>query len=131
MNTSADFWPPWRLAKKPQIDVRFDTPVMNCSDIRVWAGYIRVMRLGHAILIIAALVSMALTSVVLAGRYFVTELGDLLGGNNESRAWRINDRGQIAGYGLFDPDGTGAAAAVQFATLATGLALTNNDFVVA
>ena len=30
----------------------------------------------------------------------------------------------------FDSDGTGANAAIQFATLATGLALNNNDFVV-
>jgi Ca2+-binding RTX toxin-like protein len=30
----------------------------------------------------------------------------------------------------FDADGTGAGAAIQFATLATGLALTNADFVV-
>ena len=28
----------------------------------------------------------------------------------------------------YDPDGTGAAAATKFATLATGLALTNADF---
>lgn len=32
---------------------------------------------------------------------------------------------------LFDPDGTGAADAVRFATLDAGLALTRNDFVVA
>ena len=31
---------------------------------------------------------------------------------------------------LFDKDGTGAAAAVRFATVSTGLAMTNNDFVV-
>ncbi len=30
----------------------------------------------------------------------------------------------------FDADGNGAGAAVQFATLAAGLALTNNDFLV-
>jgi serralysin len=31
---------------------------------------------------------------------------------------------------FFDKDGTGAAAAVHFATVSTGLAMTNNDFVV-
>ena len=37
-----------------------------------------------------------------------------------------------AQYGglFFDRDGTGSAAAVQFATASTGLALTNSDFVV-
>ena len=30
----------------------------------------------------------------------------------------------------FDADGNGAGGAVQFATLTTGLALTNNDFIV-
>lgn len=33
---------------------------------------------------------------------------------------------------LFDADGTGASASVQFAQLSTGLAMTNNDiFVIA
>jgi Ca2+-binding RTX toxin-like protein len=31
---------------------------------------------------------------------------------------------------LYDPDGNGGIAAVQFAILSTGLALTNNDFFV-
>lgn len=36
----------------------------------------------------------------------------------------------VTGALSFDVDGTGAAAAVQFATLSAGLALTNSDFLV-
>ena len=44
-----------------------------------------------------------------------------------------NDRiiyDDVTGALYFDADGTGAQAAVQFATIAAGLALTNADFVV-
>ena len=49
-----------------------------------------------------------------------------LAGDASDRIIYETDTGRL----LYDADGTGAAAGVQFATLATGLALTNNDFLV-
>jgi Ca2+-binding RTX toxin-like protein len=43
---------------------------------------------------------------------------------------RSSDYNSAPGALLFDADGLGGAAGIQFATLSTGLALTSADFVV-
>ncbi len=55
------------------------------------------MRRRCAIFLIAALVSLGPTAAMAVGRYIVTDLGDLPGGSDESRAWSVNSFGQVVG----------------------------------
>ena len=49
--------------------------------------------------------------------------------SNEQQSGSVVSVSQAARYSS-TKDGTGVAAAVRFATVSTGLAMTNNDFVV-